>query len=75
MDHAAVPARAGIMLRSGLHEPHARIRDDEPGRLQPAGLEVLEETAPAFEVFLAPFGDTQDGAKAVFAYADGYQHR
>ena len=67
MDHPALPAGARIVLRCGFDQPHARVRDNQPRRLQPPRLQVLEEATPAFKILLGAFGHAQDRAKAVVA--------
>ncbi len=62
---AALPGRVGEELRRALGQADACVRDDQPYALQPALLQMLQETRPARLVLLRAFDDAENLAKTL----------
>ena len=62
MHHAPLPARVGEHLGSGLHQPQARIGDDQANAGKPALFQVLEEGEPTGLVLLGALDDAEEGS-------------
>src|SRR5215471_4502035 len=75
MHRAALPAGIGIELGRALHQALAGIGDDELSARQPAGLEVLQEAAPARLVLLSALHDAQNLPVALRVDRDRHQQR
>src|SRR5262249_499600 len=62
-------------LCGALGKPDAGIRGDQPDTLQPAFLEMLEESAPASLVLLRPLANAENLPVAALIHADRNQQR
>ena len=75
MHRAVLPAGLGIELSRALHQALAGIGDDKLDARQPAGLEVLQEAAPARLVLLSALHDAQDLPVTLRVDRDRHQQR
>src|SRR5262249_1674836 len=70
-----LPGGLGKELCGALGKPDAGIRGDQPDPLQPAFLEMLEESAPASLVLLRPLANAENLPVAALIHADRNQQR